>query len=64
MAAWIRHASRAVRPLRGYTSGVRESDAWVIYPRDKDSGGKLPVILDNVPGPNGVIPPGDEPASY
>ena len=34
------------------------------YPLDRDSRGKLRVIPDDVPGPNGVIPPGDGPASY
>ena len=32
-------------------SGERESNAWVTYPWDRDSGGKLPVIPDNVSGP-------------
>ena len=51
MAAWIRHASRAVVLRKEGESGERESNAWVTYPRDRDSRGKLRVIPDNVSGP-------------
>ncbi len=57
-------ARQAVLLAERWRSGVRESNAWVINPQDRDSGGKLPVIPDNVSGPNGAIPPEDEPASY
>ena len=63
MAAWIRHASRAVVLRKGDESGERESNAWVTYPRDRDSRGKLRVIPDNVSGPKGAIPPGEGPAA-
>lgn len=40
----MRHASRAVRLLRGYTSGGRVSNNWIIYPRAGNRLGKLGVI--------------------
>ncbi len=46
LAACLRHASRTVRPLRGYTSGARVSNAWAIYRRDRDNSGKLELIPD------------------
>ena len=35
----------------GVDSGARESNAWITYPRDRDSCEKLQVIPDNVSGP-------------
>jgi hypothetical protein len=32
LAACLTHASRAVRPFRGYTSGERVSNTWVTCP--------------------------------
>jgi hypothetical protein len=64
LAAWIRHASRARTFSNGRESGERERNAWIIYPRDRDSCGKLQVIPDDIFGSNGVIPPVDESASY
>jgi hypothetical protein len=32
LAACLIHASRAVRPFRGYTSGERVSNTWVTCP--------------------------------
>ncbi len=42
---------REVLCLQRADSGERESNAWVIYLQAWDSGGKLPVIPDNVSGP-------------
>src|SRR5699024_11309420 len=46
LAACITHASRTVRPLRGYTSGERVSNTWVICPALRDKPGKLGLIPD------------------
>ena len=46
LAACLTHASRAVRPLRGYTSGERVSNTWVTCPQLWDKPGKLGLILD------------------
>ena len=46
LAACLTHASRAVRPLRGYTSGERVSNTWVTCPSLWDKLGKLGLIPD------------------
>src|ERR1044072_8440241 len=46
LAACLTHASRAVRPLRGYTSGERVSNTWVTCPQLWDKPGKLGLIPD------------------
>ena len=46
LAACFTHASRAVRPFRGYTSGERVSNTWVTCPLLWDKPGKLGLIPD------------------
>src|SRR5919206_2869930 len=46
LAACLTHASRAVRPFRGYTSGERVSNTWVTCPQLWDKPGKLGLIPD------------------
>src|SRR5436309_15312149 len=46
LAACLTHASRTERPLRGYSSGERVSNTWVICPALRDKPGKLGVIPD------------------
>ncbi len=46
LAAWIRHASRAERPLRGHSSGERVSNAQITYPRVRDNPVKMELIPD------------------
>ena len=46
LAACLTHASRTVRPLRGYTSGERVSNTWVTCPALRDKPGKLGLIPD------------------
>jgi hypothetical protein len=46
LAACLTHASRAVRPFRGYTSGERVSNTWVTCPLLWDKPGKLGLIPD------------------
>ena len=46
LAACLTHASRTVRPFRGYTSGERVSNTWVICPALRDKLGKLGLIPD------------------
>ena len=46
LAACLTHASRTVRPFRGYTSGERVSNTWVICPALRDKPGKLGLIPD------------------
>lgn len=46
LAACLTHASRTERPLRGYSSGERVSNTWVICPKLWDKPGKLGLILD------------------
>jgi hypothetical protein len=46
LAACLTHASRAVRPFRGYTSGERVSNTWATYPQLRDKPGKLGLIPD------------------
>ena len=46
LAACLTHASRAVRPFRGYTSGERVSNTWVTCPSLWDKPGKLGLIPD------------------
>jgi hypothetical protein len=48
LAACLTHASRTVRPFRGYTSGERVSNTWVICPALWDKPGKLGLI-PNIP---------------
>ena len=44
LAACLTHASRTVRPFRGYTSGERVSNTWVTCPSLWDKPGKLGLI--------------------
>ena len=44
LAACLTHASRAVGPLWGYTSGERVSNTWVTCPSLWDKPGKLGLI--------------------
>lgn len=46
LAACLTHASRTERPLRGYSSGERVSNTWVICLVLWDKPGKLGLILD------------------
>ncbi len=46
LAACLTHASRTVRPFRGYTSGERVSNTWVICPALRDKPGKPGLIPD------------------
>src|SRR3954447_19651945 len=46
LAACLTHASRTVRPFRGYTSGERVSNTWVTCPSLWDKPGKLGLIPD------------------
>ena len=48
LAACLTHASRAVRPFRGYTSGERVSNTWVTCPQLWDKPGKLGLIPDMI----------------
>ena len=68
LAACLTHASRAVRPLRGYTSGERVSNTWVTCPQLWDKPGKLGLILDIHFSSHGgwwkVFSVGDGPAAY
>ena len=50
LAACLTHASRTVRPFRGYTSGERVSNTWVICPALWDKPGKLGLIPDRTSG--------------
>ena len=68
LAACLTHASRAVRPLRGYTSGERVSNTWVTCPSLWDKPGKLGLIPDIHMVLHGgvwkVFSVGDGPAAY
>ena len=68
LAACLTHASRAVRPLRGYTSGERVSNTWVTCLQLRDKPGKLGLIPDihfSLPGGGWkVFSAGDGPAAY
>src|SRR5690242_21785213 len=72
LAACLTHASRAVRPLRGYTSGERVSNTWVTCPSLWDKPGKLGLIPDVHIFSHGVVwkvlsldgSVGDGPAAY
>src|SRR5690348_4173722 len=44
LAACLTHASRTERPFRGYSSGERVSNTWVICPALRDKLGKLGLI--------------------
>ena len=46
LAACLTHASRTERPLRGYSSGERVSNTWVICPALWDKPGTLGLIPD------------------
>src|ERR1044072_9704808 len=50
LAACLTHASRTERPLRGYSSGERVSNTWVICPALRDKPGKLGLIPDMTMG--------------
>ena len=54
LAACLTHASRTVRPFRGYTSGERVSNTWVICPALWDKPGKLGLIPDIPHGLHGL----------
>ena len=68
LAACLTHASRAVRPFRGYTSGERVSNTWVTCPALWDKPGKLGLIPDIHILLHGgvwkVFSAGDGPAAY
>ena len=68
LAACLTHASRAVRPFRGYTSGERVSNTWVTCPQLWDKPGKLGLIPDihsfSHEGLWKVFSAGDGPAAY
>jgi hypothetical protein len=68
LAACLTHASRAVRPFRGYTSGERVSNTWVTCPQLWDKPGKLGLIPDIHFSSHGgwwkVFSAGDGPAAY
>ena len=49
LAACLTHASRAERPLRGYSSGERVSNTWVICPRHRNNQWKRWLMPDDVP---------------
>ena len=68
MAAWIRHASRTLH-VAIHEEWRKGEEYMVSYPWDWDSGGKLPVIPDDLPksygrGSKGVIPSGERPRPY
>src|SRR5436309_15342273 len=50
LAACLTHASRTERPFRGYSSGERVSNTWVICPALRDKLGKLGLIPDRTTG--------------
>ena len=54
LAACLRHASRAERLLREYSSGARVSNTWVIYLRVWDNPGKLGLIPGKTTAPSGA----------
>src|SRR5690348_2003123 len=56
LAACLTHASRAERPLRGYSSGERVSNTWVICPGHRNNQWKRWLMPDEVPAPRGSIP--------
>ena len=68
LAACLTHASRAVRPFRGYTSGERVSNTWVTCPQLWDKPGKPGLIPDIHFASHGVLwkvfSAGDGPAAY
>ena len=55
LAACLTHASRTVRPFRGYTSGERVSNTWVICPALRDKPGKLGLIPDRTTACMGCV---------
>ena len=54
LAACLRHASRAERLLREYSSGARVSNTWAIYLRVWDNPGKLGLIPDETTASSGA----------
>lgn len=54
LAACLTHASRTERPFRGYSSGERVSNTWVICPALWDKPGKLGLIPDIPHGLHGL----------
>src|SRR5689334_12336562 len=48
LAACLTHASRAERPLRGYSSGERVSNTWTTYLSHRNTPGKPGSMPDNV----------------
>ena len=55
LAACLTHASRTVRPFRGYSSGERVSNTWVICPALWDKPGKLGLIPDMTCWMHGLV---------
>jgi hypothetical protein len=55
LAACLTHASRTVRPFRGYTSGERVSNTWVICPALWDKPGKLGLIPNTPCWSHGLV---------
>src|SRR5690606_16465200 len=55
LAACLTHASRAERPLRGYSSGERVSNTWVICPALWDKPGKLGLIPNTPCWSHGLV---------
>src|SRR6187455_3479306 len=56
LAACLTHASRAERPLRGYSSGERVSNTWVICPGHRNNRWKRRLMPDEVPALRGSVP--------
>src|SRR3954465_3089978 len=48
LAACLTHASRAERPLRGYSSGERVSNTWATYLSHRNTPGKPGSMPDKV----------------
>src|SRR5262249_10134808 len=48
LAACLTHASRAERPLRGYSSGERVSNTWTTYLSHRNTPGKPGSMPDKV----------------
>ncbi len=55
LAACLTHASRTERPFRGYSSGERVSNTWVICPALWDKPGKLGLIPNTPCWSHGLV---------